>query len=76
MDKLELRTLPELTKYAIRSGLTTIDEYRFFYLIYFRICSQFLYQSLQLIYRNKNNPIFFKQSAYCIRLFFIPIFAT
>ncbi len=26
MDKLELRTLPELTKYAIRSGLTTIDD--------------------------------------------------
>ncbi len=25
MDKLELRTLPELTKYAIRSGLTTLD---------------------------------------------------
>ncbi|WP_203532595.1 response regulator [Draconibacterium halophilum] len=26
MDKLELRTLPELTKYAIRSGLTTLDN--------------------------------------------------
>jgi len=26
MDKLELRTLPELTKYAIRSGLTSLDD--------------------------------------------------
>lgn len=26
MDKLNLRTLPELTKYAIKSGLTTLDE--------------------------------------------------
>ncbi len=26
MDKLELYTLPELTKYAIRSGLTTLDN--------------------------------------------------
>lgn len=26
MDKLELRTLPDLTKYAIRSGLTSLDE--------------------------------------------------
>ncbi|MFW5644777.1 MAG: response regulator [Bacteroidota bacterium] len=26
MDKLELYTLPELTKYAIRSGLTTLDS--------------------------------------------------
>lgn len=26
MDKLELRSLPELTKYAIRSGLTTLDS--------------------------------------------------
>lgn len=26
MDKLELRTLPELTKYAIKSGLTSLDD--------------------------------------------------
>jgi DNA-binding NarL/FixJ family response regulator len=26
MDKLELRTLPELTKYAIRSGLTSLED--------------------------------------------------
>ncbi|MBT8318324.1 MAG: response regulator transcription factor [Lutibacter sp.] len=26
MDKLNLRTLPELTKYAIKSGLTTLDD--------------------------------------------------
>lgn len=26
MDKLELHTLPDLTKYAIRSGLTTLDS--------------------------------------------------
>lgn len=26
MDKLELHTIPELTKYAIRSGLTTLDS--------------------------------------------------
>lgn len=26
MDKLELRTIPELTKYAIKSGLTSLDD--------------------------------------------------